>query len=616
MAPQETSSMNYKCSHDVFLSGSDDTGKTFADHLYTALVQAGFRAFRGHETIIPNKCELKKTIQESRMSVVVFSKWYAYSSWCLDQLVMILEEKRRSSGHAVLPVFYDLDPSDVRKQKGVVAAAMETHKRRFSSEGDQCDKEGEEMMKRWKAVLGEAADLGGMVLQNLSDGHEAKFIQKTLKVIANTLRRTALSVPNRLIGMHMRAHHINCWGSIRVRGLKLNMDEKNEWGRFLKQSMVNLYCTDKDLDELDYFGVDGFAEMQNLELLQLSSVSVCGSYENFPKNLRWLSWHNFELETLPGEMNVGGVAVIDLSHSKLKQVWKGTKFLRFLKILNLSHSKELIATPNFTGLPNLEHLILNHCSKLASIHDSIGKLEMLILLDLQNCARLRRLPDSVSALKSLETLDIAGCSSLDSLPAGLKAMESLKLLRADGISMDKVAEPRSTNIIIKSWLWKTKKCPRMYLGSLPRSLVTLSLFNCSLSDAAFPREFGDLSSLENLNLGKNMISVLPNGIRRLSRLRMLEVEFCRRLTSLVALPNIEKLRISYCEFLQDITFQEESYNGCKIERGSCHDQIKDESEEVRLGLMENVDTEVFYGRSLSDRSSENVIVKMSSICRF
>nr|GMC51462.1 TMV resistance protein N-like [Ipomoea batatas] len=405
-------------------------------------------------------------------------------------------------------------------------------------------------------------------------------------------------------------------GSIRVRGLKLNMDEKNEWGRFLKQSMVNLYCTDKDLDELDYFGVDGFAEMQNLELLQLSSVSVCGSYENFPKNLRWLSWHNFELETLPGEMNLGGAAVIDLSHSKLKQVWKGTKFLRFLKILNLSHSKELIATPNFTGLPNLEHLILNHCSKLASIHDSIGKLEMLILLDLQNCTRLRRLPDTVSALKSLETLDIAGCSSLNTLPAGLKKMESLKLLRADGISMDKVAEPRSTNIIIKSWLWKTKKCPRMYLGSLPRSLVTLSLFNCSLSDAAFPQEFGDLSSLENLNLGKNMISVLPNGIRRLSRLRMLEVEFCRRLTSLVALPNIEKLRISYCEFLQDITFQEESYNGCRIERGSCHDQIKDESEEVRLELLENVDTEVFYGRSLSDRSSENVIVKMSSICRF
>lgn len=70
----------------------------------------------------------------------------------------------------VLPVFYDVDPSDVRKQKGAFAAAMETHKRRFSSESDQCDKEGEENVKRWKAALGEAADLGGMVLQNLSDG--------------------------------------------------------------------------------------------------------------------------------------------------------------------------------------------------------------------------------------------------------------------------------------------------------------------------------------------------------------------------------------------------------------------------------------------------------------
>lgn len=30
-------------------------------------------------------------------------------------------------------------------------------------------------------------------------------------MIANTLRRTALNVPYRLIGMHQRAHHINCW---------------------------------------------------------------------------------------------------------------------------------------------------------------------------------------------------------------------------------------------------------------------------------------------------------------------------------------------------------------------------------------------------------------------
>lgn len=289
------------------------------------------------------------------------------------------------------------------------------------------------------------------------------------------------------------------------------------------------------------------------------------------------------------------------------------QFLKFLKILNLSHSKELITTPDFTGLPNLEHLILNHCSKLAAFHDSIGKLEMLLILDLQNCTRLRRLPDSVSALNSLEKLDIAGCSSLEALPVGLKTMESLRVLRADGISMNQVAEPWRRNMW--SWLWKVKKCPRMYLGSLPRSLVTLSLFNCSLSDAAFPQEFGDLSSLENLNLGKNMISVLPEGIRRLNRLRMLEVEFCRRLTSLVALPNIERLRISCCELVQDITFQDEWYKGCTIEKGSCHDQLKDESEGVKLELLENVDTEVFYGRSGSLDSSQNIIVKMSSICR-
>lgn len=133
------------------------------------------------------------------------------------------------------------------------------------------------------------------------------------------------------------------------------MDEKHEWGKrvygannwnkpefngHFKQTLVNLYCPDIDLDERDHFRTDGFADMVNLELLQLNSISFCGSYEKFPKNLRWLSWHNFQLETLPGELNLGGAVVIDLSHSKLKQVWKGAKVYKC--IIYMFHDEVLI----------------------------------------------------------------------------------------------------------------------------------------------------------------------------------------------------------------------------------------------------------------------------------
>ncbi|KAM7469358.1 hypothetical protein LguiA_007541 [Lonicera macranthoides] len=116
--------------YDVFLSfRGEDTRKTFIDHLYTALVQQGFRTFRDDDETEKGeylKSELEKAIHQSKISIVVMSKDYASSTWCLDELVMILK-RRRTSRHIVLPVFYDVDPSQVRKQTGRTADAFARH---------------------------------------------------------------------------------------------------------------------------------------------------------------------------------------------------------------------------------------------------------------------------------------------------------------------------------------------------------------------------------------------------------------------------------------------------------------------------------------------------------
>ncbi|GFS31638.1 disease resistance protein (TIR-NBS-LRR class) family [Actinidia rufa] len=134
---QEAAASNSPCSYHVFLSfRGEDTRKTFTDHLYTALVHAGFRTFRDDDGIERGediKSELQKAIQESRISIVVFSKDYASSSWCLDELVMILNRKRTSK-YMLLPVFYDVDPSQVRKQMGCFEEAFSRHEERFEAE--------------------------------------------------------------------------------------------------------------------------------------------------------------------------------------------------------------------------------------------------------------------------------------------------------------------------------------------------------------------------------------------------------------------------------------------------------------------------------------------------
>ncbi|CAL5401797.1 unnamed protein product [Camellia sinensis] len=211
---QETSSSNSHCSYDVFLSfRGEDTRKTFTDHLYTALVHAGFRTFRDDDGIERGeniKFELNKAIQESKISIVVFSKDYASSSWCLDELVMILE-RRRTVGHVVLPVFYHVDPSHVRKQKKSFKEAFTRHEERFRAEASEREVEWIGKVEEWKAALREAADLAGMDSQKQTDGLESEFIQKIVKVVGDKLSRTALGTDPHLIGIYSRAKNIGLW---------------------------------------------------------------------------------------------------------------------------------------------------------------------------------------------------------------------------------------------------------------------------------------------------------------------------------------------------------------------------------------------------------------------
>ncbi|XVE81455.1 hypothetical protein DITRI_Ditri15bG0065300 [Diplodiscus trichospermus] len=157
----ESSSIS-RFTYDVFLSfRGKDTRKNFTDHLYTALVQTGIHTFRDNEKIERGK-NIKDEIEnailyESKFFIIVFSKDYASSTWCLDELVKILEH-RKSSQHTILPIFYDVDPAQVKNQTGGYAEAFSKHEESFKSERD--------MVQKWRVALKQVANLGGMVLQN------------------------------------------------------------------------------------------------------------------------------------------------------------------------------------------------------------------------------------------------------------------------------------------------------------------------------------------------------------------------------------------------------------------------------------------------------------------
>ncbi|EEF38916.1 transmembrane receptor, putative [Ricinus communis] len=148
---RSSSSASPKTSYDVFLSfRGADTRNNFTSHLYAALRQENIKTFMDNNLTRGEEIEpsLMKVIEESEISVVIFSKGFASSPWSLDELVKILE-CIETMQRRVFPVFYYVDPSDVEEQTGV------------GDSFQQLAKQYETSMPKWRSALKEATTLSG-----------------------------------------------------------------------------------------------------------------------------------------------------------------------------------------------------------------------------------------------------------------------------------------------------------------------------------------------------------------------------------------------------------------------------------------------------------------------
>ncbi len=154
-----SSSATHERKYEVFLSfKGTDTRTNFTDHLYAALNQKGIFTFRDDKELergIVISPELMKAIEESRFAIVILSKDYASSSWCLTELVKIIECMKKTR-LIVVPVFYHVDPSDVQNQRGTFAEAFAKHEERSK----------DNILDIWRVALTEVANLSGIHLHD------------------------------------------------------------------------------------------------------------------------------------------------------------------------------------------------------------------------------------------------------------------------------------------------------------------------------------------------------------------------------------------------------------------------------------------------------------------
>ncbi|CAN6684977.1 unnamed protein product [Malus baccata var. baccata] len=186
--------------YDVFISfRGEDTRRTFTSHLHAALLENKITTYiddelkRGDE-IAP---ALLKAIKESELSVIVLSKDYASSTWCLDELVHILECKEKH-GRLVIPIFYDTLPSDVRKQQGSYEVAFAELEQRFKNSINK--------VRKWRDALTNAANLSGF--DSKKYGTDAVLVKKVVEDIWTKLCRASSCDLKGLFGIESRIEQV------------------------------------------------------------------------------------------------------------------------------------------------------------------------------------------------------------------------------------------------------------------------------------------------------------------------------------------------------------------------------------------------------------------------
>lgn len=148
------SASTQNCKYDVFLSfRGADTRNNFISHLHSALGRKSIRTFiddelrRGEEIT----STLMRIIEESKSSVIIFSKNYASSTYCLDELEKIME-CHECYGQIVIPIFFHVNPSDVLEpETGIFAVALRRHENEAKKKLDT--------VQGWKTSLIKAANL-------------------------------------------------------------------------------------------------------------------------------------------------------------------------------------------------------------------------------------------------------------------------------------------------------------------------------------------------------------------------------------------------------------------------------------------------------------------------
>ncbi|KAM7465872.1 hypothetical protein LguiB_013434 [Lonicera macranthoides] len=184
--------------YEVFLNFcGTDTRYSFTDYLYTSLHGAGVRTFRDDNELRVGKeigPELAKAINDSKISIPIFSENYASKKWCLMELALMVR-CLKNGGQMVFPIFYNVDPDVVHHQRGSYEEAFFQHKENGYDEN---------VIQEWKDSLNKVGRLKGLELKKETGGHQGELVKIIKDKVLEFLKQNNKHEDLDLVGMPSR----------------------------------------------------------------------------------------------------------------------------------------------------------------------------------------------------------------------------------------------------------------------------------------------------------------------------------------------------------------------------------------------------------------------------
>ncbi|CAN1264422.1 Disease resistance protein L6 [Linum perenne] len=212
-APSSSSNSALPVEYEVFLSfRGPDVRTTFVDVLYKFLDHSKIRTFlddeelRKGEIIAPS---LEKAIKESKVYIPILSQDYASSKWCLQELALMVKWCKQGDDRIILPIFYMMEPKDVRHQEGSYKKAFQLHSKKYDAE----------TIKEWKEALKEVGEMKGWSVKE-SD-RQGVIVDEVYSKVWSHLMRSYKLVTEKLVGIDSHVQQVTTLLSLESGGVKI-----------------------------------------------------------------------------------------------------------------------------------------------------------------------------------------------------------------------------------------------------------------------------------------------------------------------------------------------------------------------------------------------------------